>query len=133
MSSNPILGAAFGLLAFVVVGFAAALGYLFLMGGALDRHGLENVGAIVTLPMFALFAGGFWVALDWILSRRRGPVSPGRAAGYGALIGLGFSLVIAGPQGFGTTGGSAFANYFLIAVTSGGAWLHRLLASRAER
>ena len=128
-----MVGALLGLAGFLAIGVVAGFAYLIMMGTVLGRRGIENVGAIVTLPMFALFAGVLWIAVDGLVSRRSGPIAPARALLYGAALGLLLSLLIAGPRGFTLAGGSTLVSYFLIVVAAGGAGLHRLLAVRARR
>ena len=123
-----LLAGLFGLLGFFLIGIVCGFANVFLMAQVFGQRGLENVGAIAVMPVLALVLGALWLALDWFLTRRSGPTSPGRAALYGGLLGLVLGLLMAGPRGFTPTGGSALFNYFTIAIGATGAWLHRLLA-----
>ena len=132
--NKQIVGGLLGLVGFLLTGVVAAFGYLFVVGTILGRRGWENVGAIVTFPVLAIVMGALWLALDWALRRRSGAALPaGRAALFGALLGLTIGFVMAGARGFTTAGGSTLFNYFTIAIGGLGAWLQNLLAKRAVR
>lgn len=132
-AKNPVAGALLGLVGFFLTGVVFGFGYLFLMGSVLGRRGIENVGAIVTFPMLGLFMGAAWIAAAYFLARRTGRAIPaGRAALYGALMGLIVGLLMAGFRGFTMAGGSTLFNYFTIGIGAMGAWLHSLLAGRAS-
>jgi hypothetical protein len=122
-----------GLVAFVMIGIAVAILYMWIVGGVLDRggDGFGLVGAIVTFPLLALTTGLFcWVPL-WLLHNHKfGPMSVSRAALLGLIVGLLVSIVVAGPSGFTMRGGSVLFNYFLMLLTTLGALVHNWALSR---
>lgn len=131
-AKSPVAGAMLGLVGFFLTGIVFAFLYLFIMGTVLGKRGWENVGAIVTFPMLALFMAMAWIAAEFYFLRRKGrSLSAGRTALYGALLGtlVGFSM--SGFRGFTMAGGSTLFNYYTLGIGAMGAWLHRLLAGRA--
>ncbi len=127
---GSILGALLGLVAFFLTGVIGGFAYVLLMAQGFGRRGLEDVGAIAFMPILGLAIGVLWLALNWFLTRRSGPLPSGRAALYGAVLGLAVGMLLAGPRGFTPAGGSALVNYFTIGIGALGAWLHCLLARR---
>jgi hypothetical protein len=122
-----------GLVAFVMIGIAVAILYMWIVGRVLGRggDGFGLVGAIVTFPMLAFTTGLFcWVPL-WLLHNDKfGPMSVSRAALLGLIVGLLVSIVVAGPSGFTMRGGSVLFNYFLMLLTTLGALVHNWALSR---
>lgn len=131
---QPVVGALLGLVGFFLTGIVFAFLYLFIMGTVLGKRGIENVGAIVTLPMLGLFIGLVWIAGEFYLARRKGrTLSAGRTALYGALLGTLVGISMSGFRGFTMAGGSTLFNYYTLGIGAIGASLHRLLAGRAVR
>ncbi|MBL4757701.1 MAG: hypothetical protein JKY32_08710 [Rhizobiales bacterium] len=125
--SGTILRHLVGLILFLVIGFAVAAIWIFVLTKIfnIDRGGFGLGAGVVVFPVMASIYGLFLWLPVWIIHNRRwGEMSSMRAILIGLVTGFFIAMVMAGLRGFTLAGGSELFGWATIAVTTIGAWSH---------
>ncbi len=130
MISNRFVSHVVALFCYPFIAFVAGFLYLFYLHQVLgiENEGFGAAAAVIAFPMYSIPLFAFWL-VGWEMMRavKKGPMGPVFTFGLAVAVALLFSMMVAGPNGFLTSGGANSFAYFFIGINLVGALIHYVL------